>query len=359
MNLLLYNLIGKKPAGFGLEIEDRSIKAFMLEKNRKGKCRILSCGMRRLKKGIVQDGHVLNVQLLAAEIKELLKTTKPNPIKIRSVVFSVPENKSFIRTITIPKMTREEAAEAVKWETEANIPVTTDKVYLDWQVIGEGENGNEVLVTAVPREIIDKYNEAMKQAGLDVLAAEVDVIATVRSLASGKDFPENPVVVADLGETLTSLAVSRNEVPYFTSTLLVGGNTFTDALQKNLGVSYERAEELKIKYGLGKMREDDLLYKVYNPIVENIVEEIEKSIRFYEETINTKEKVQRIIMAGGGALLHDLAEYLALRLKKEVAIGDPVQDMILPGNFSKDIKKSLAPFATAIGLAERAINCDD
>ena len=42
MSLLLYNLLGKKPKGFGLEIEDRSLKAFMMEKNEKenaGFCR--------------------------------------------------------------------------------------------------------------------------------------------------------------------------------------------------------------------------------------------------------------------------------------------------------------------------------
>ena len=208
-------------------------------------------------------------------------------------------------------MANEEAEEAIKWETEANIPIAVEKVYLDWQIIEERGENNEILVTAVPKEIVDKYSEVMKLAGLDVMAVEVDIIATVRNLTGGKDFTEKPVVIADLGENITSLAISKNQVPYFTSSMQLGGITFTDALQKGLGVNCEKAEELKLKYGLGKMREDDVLYKIYNPIIENLVTEIEKSIRFYEDSINTKEKVQKVILSGGGSLLHEIVDYLA------------------------------------------------
>lgn len=319
----------------------------------------MSCGLKNIKKGIMQGGQVIDVQSLASEIKELLKSTKPHPIKSKSVVFSVPESKSFIRTITIPKMGKDEAAEAIKWETEANIPVAVDRVYLDWQVIEEHGESNEILVTAVPKEIIDKYSEAMKLAGLEILAVEVDIIATVRSLTGEKEFSGKPVAIADLGESITSLAISKNQVPYFTSSIPVGGITFTDALQKGLGVSYEKAEELKLKYGLGKMKEDDVLYKIYNPIIENLAGEIEKSIRFYEDSINTKEKVEKIILAGGGSLLHDIVGYLALRIKKEVLIGDAILSLGLQNDFSEETKKNLAPFATVIGLAERAAYPDD
>ncbi|MDD5489897.1 MAG: type IV pilus assembly protein PilM [Candidatus Moranbacteria bacterium] len=358
MSLLLHNLLGMKPKGFGLETEDRSLKAFMFDEAGR-KCRILSCGMKNLKRGIIQDGQVIDVEALAAEIKELLKSTKPHPIKTKSVVFSVPENKAFIRTISIPKMGKDEAGEAIKWETEANIPIAVDRVYLDWQVVEERGESNEILVTAVPKEIIDKYSEAMNLAGLDILAVEVDIIATIRSLTGDDHLSEKPVVIVDLGESVTSLAISKNQVPYFTSSLPVGGITFTDALQKGLGVSYEKAEELKLKYGLGKMKEDDILYKIYNPIIENLVAEIEKSIRFYEDSINVKEKVEKLILSGGGSLLHDIVGYLTLRMKKEVIVGDAVRGLDLPKNFSEEIKKSLTPFATAIGLAERATSCDD
>jgi len=358
MSLLLYNLLGKKPQGFGLEIEDQSIKAFMFGKKRK-KLKVLSCGMKSMKKGIVQNGQVLDASALASEIRELLETTKPYPIKSRMVVFSIPENKSFIRTITIPKLEKKEAGEAIKWETEANIPISVDKAYLDWQIIEEQGKNQEVLVVAVPKEVIEKYSEAVKLAGLEILAIETDIIATIRSLTREKNVLEKPVAIADLGRNVVGLAISKNQVPYFTSSLPIGGDTFTDALQKGLGVGYKKAEELKLKYGLGKMREDDMLYKIYNPIIENLISEIEKSISFYEDSINPKEKVEKLILSGGGSLLRGLVNYLSLRMKKEVFVGDAIQGLGLYEKTPEETRKNLAPFATAIGLAERAVNFDD
>ena len=291
MSLLLYNLLGMKPRGFGLEVEDRSLKVFQIEKKGKNGFRFVTCGLRNMRRGIVQHAEVLDSEALAGEIKELLKATKPRPIRNKFVVLSVPETKSFVRVISIPRMDRKEAHEAVKWETEANIPVSVDSVYLDWQVVGPGKDGSdEVLVTAVSREVVEKYSEAMRRANLEILTVEIDIIATVRSLTSFGDLEKEPAMIVDLGEEITSLAIAKNQVPYFTSSIPVCGRGFTDALQKGLGVSFEKAEDFKKRYGLGKINEDNMLYKIFMPLVENLVIEMERSIRFYEESINPAGK---------------------------------------------------------------------
>jgi type IV pilus assembly protein PilM len=356
-NILLYNLLGKKPKGFGLEIEDDSIKAVLLKKNKKGFI-VPSCGVKNLKKGLVQDGQVIDPQGLAGEIKELLRITRPKQIKSKFVVFSVPETKAFIRTIQIPKMSRAEAKEAIKWETEANIPVSSERVYLDWQIIGSKEKNDEVLVVAVPKEIIDSYCEAISLAGLIPLAVEIDMIATIRSLTS-EESNKNPLLVIDIGADKTSISICKNQIPYFTSSIPLSGRTFTDALQKGLGVSWEKAEELKAKFGLGKMQKDDMLYNIFNPLIENLTMEIERSISFYSESISSEEKVERIILSGGGALLRELADYLSERLKINVALGNPVINFGLKGDLPDKIQRELAPYATSVGLALRSYNYED
>ena len=80
------------PKGFGLEVEDRSLKAFQIDKiGRKG-CKFVTCGLRSMRKGIVVEGEIMDPAALAAEIKELLKITKPKPIKNKFVVLSVSDN---------------------------------------------------------------------------------------------------------------------------------------------------------------------------------------------------------------------------------------------------------------------------
>jgi type IV pilus assembly protein PilM len=356
-NILLYNLLGKKPNGFGLEIEDDSIKAVLLKKNRRGFI-VPSCAMKKIKKGLVKDGQIIDSKGLAEEIKELLKITRPKPIKSKFVVFSVPETKSFVRTIQIPKMSRAEAEEAVKWETEANIPVSSDRVYLDWQVVDAEEKNDEVLVVAVPKEIINGYCEAIGMAGLVPLAVEIDMIATIRSLTS-EESNKNPMLIIDIGADKTSISICKNQIPYFTSSIPLSGRTFTDALQKGLGVSWEKAEELKAKYGLGKMKKDDMLYNILNPLVENLTMEIERSMSFYSESISSEEKVEQIILSGGGALLRELADYLTERLKMNVALGNPVINFGLKSDLPEKIQRDLAPYATAVGLALRGYDYED
>ena len=354
MSLLLYNLLGIRPNGFGLEIEDSSLKAIMLKKTRKG-AEVVSCAARQMKKGIIQDGQVVNKQELANEIGGLLASAKPRPIKSKFVVFSIPESKSFIRTIQIPKMTREEAVEAVKWETEANIPVSADKVYLDWQVIESKEKNEEVLVVAVPKEIADGYYESMRLAKLFPLAAEVDVIATIRSLTSEQEV--KTTLIVDVGADVTSVSVCRNQIPYFTSSLPVSGKTFTDALQKGLGVSWEKAEELKAKYGLGKMQKDDMLYNIYNPLLENLAREIEKSLVFYADSIDPNSQVESIILSGGGSLLRYMADYLSKRIKGQVILGSPAKGLEISKDLPAEVVRDICPFATAVGLAMKANDC--
>jgi len=217
MNIFTYNLFGLKPRAFGLEIEDCSLKAVWLKK-KGNKFEMASCARKIIPRGIVQAGQIINPQKLAESIKELLASAQPRAIKAKNVILSIPETKAFIRTIKIPKMTAAEAREAVKWETEANIPISADKVYLDWQVIESRDNEEEILVVAVPKNIADAYFQAAVLAGLAPLAVEVDIMATIRSLA-GPEKEAQPVLIADIGAENTSLAICRNQIPYFTSSI--------------------------------------------------------------------------------------------------------------------------------------------
>jgi len=351
MNLLTYNLLGLKPKAFGLEIEDGSVKAVYLEKTR-NKFRLASCGRKIMPRGIVQSEQIIDSKKLAEEIRILLGSAQPKPIKTKNVIFSIPETKAFIRTIEIPKMTVKEAREAVKWETEANIPISVDKVYLDWQVIDARGEKEEILVVAVPKNIVDAYYEAATLAGLSPLAIEVDVMATIRSL-TGSAKNSQPILIADIGAEHTSLAICQNQIPYFTSSIPLSGNTFTEAIQKEIGISWEKAEETKLKFGLGQMGNEDVLYKIFKPLIENLASEIEKSISFFAESINSRDKVENVVLSGGGAMLHDFSNYLGSRLKMEISIGDPMSQIDISKFPYKISSRDLLSYSTAIGLALR------
>jgi type IV pilus assembly protein PilM len=357
MSLLTHNLFGLKTKAFGLEIENSSLKAIWIEKKR-NKFQLVSCGRKILPRGIVQSEQIVNPQKLALEIKDLLATAQPSPIKIENVVFSIPETKAFIRTIQIPKMSSEEAREAVKWETEANIPISMDKVYLDWQVIGSKENIEDILVVAVPKNIVDSYSQAVVLAGLVPLAVEIDIVATIRSLSNSEN-NKQPILIADIGAENTSLAICQNQIPYFTSSIPLSGKSFTEALQKEIGVGWEKAEKIKFKFGLGNMDDQDMLFKIFNPLIENLASEIERSINFFNESINSADKVEKIILSGGGALLNEFPKYLGDRLKKEIVTGNPMMNIDTENFPYKISSRDLLSYSTVVGLALRGADYEN
>ena len=180
-----------------------------------------------------------------------------------------------------------------------------------------------------------------------------------RCSLAGKEEGQPPVLIADIGSENTSLAICQNQIPYFTSSIPLSGNTFTEALQKEIGVSWEKAEEIKFKFGLGKMAEEDMLYRIFNPLIENLASEIEKSINFFAESINSREKVEKVILSGGGSLLHEFSNYLSDRLKKEVAMADPSIQIDVKNFPYKISSLDLLSYSTAIGLALRGAEYED
>jgi len=348
---MVKNLFGMKSRVFGLEIENCSLKAFWISKKR-NKCRVVSCARKIIPRGIVQSEQIIDPKKLAVEIRDLLSSALPKPIRTKYVIISIPETKAFIRTIEIPKMSAEEAREAVKWETEANIPISVDKVYLDWQVIKRKENSQEILVVAVPKGIVDSYHDALSLAGLVPLAVEVDVVATIRSLTSEKE-NEKPILIADIGAENTSLTICQNQVPYFTSSIPLSGGTFTEAVEKELGVDWDKAENIKFKYGLGKAEDEEMFRRIFNPLIENLAEEIKRSENFFNESINKSEKIEKIVLSGGGSLLHELPKVLGERLGKIVVVGNPEQNIDLSNFPYKILPRDLLSYSTSIGLALR------
>src|SRR5665647_2099554 len=103
---------------FGLDLSDLSIKVMQLEKEGEVD-RIRSFGSLDIPAGNIEDGKIINKDKVAALIKETIKKAGPKKINTKQVICSLPESKAFLRSINIPKMEKEEAKEAIKWEMEA------------------------------------------------------------------------------------------------------------------------------------------------------------------------------------------------------------------------------------------------
>jgi type IV pilus assembly protein PilM len=195
---------------------------------------------------------------------------------------------------------------------------------------------------------------------LDVYGLEVESIATIRSLAVNNIVKnEETNLIVDIGSRRTSFIIAEGVVPYFTSSIPFSSEGINDSIMKSLNIGNKEAEEVKINNGIENMDESNPIFKAVNPLMENLVVEITKTMDFYGEMSGRSQKVSRIILCGGGSNMKGIPEYLNQRIKIEVVVGNPWINLNLEGDLSTINKATSVRYATAAGLAIRALNYGD
>lgn len=184
MSFLQKKIINLFPTSFGLDLSDLSVKAVWLERNGNHET-IASYGSVPLPAGAIMDGEIVDEEAVKQGIQNLLEKAGPKKISTRRVICSLPETKAFLRIIVLPRMKEEEVKEAIKWEIEANIPLTLDQVYYDWQILDlnltDEKDKMSVLVVAISRTSVDQFQEVLEGAGLIPLGLETESVAEARS----------------------------------------------------------------------------------------------------------------------------------------------------------------------------------
>lgn len=346
---------------FGLDLSDLSAKLVYIEKEGSAE-KVVSFATVQMPVGFINDGEIQKKEDVAATIKKALQEAGPKKIKTRKVICSLPETKAFLRIISIPQMEKEEMAEAVKWEMEANIPLPLDQVYYDWQalpdfVVGE-KNKLNLLVVAIAKKTVDQVMEVLVLAGLEPVGLEIESIAQARSLLDEKK-EKGTVLIVDIGDRRTSFLFSEGGVPCFTSSIPLSGQSLTDAISKGMSVSPKEAELIKFENGIGNDFKNDALFKLAAPILENLVSEISRSIDFYVSGLKYSNGVEKIILCGGGANTKGILPFISKKIGREIELGNPWINMNIGKGIPIIEHHKSAQYSTAIGLALKGIHYED
>ena len=354
------------PSAFGLDVSDETVKLAKLKKIDKY-FQLESYAKTRIPKGIIERGEIQDPKKLVTIIKNLVEGVKGAPLSTSYAVCSIPEEKSFLRVIQLPKAKKDEVAEAVKWEAENNIPMKIEDVYLDWQIIPP-RSGKikhmDVLIVATPKTIVDSYLEVFNNAGITPKVFEVESNAIVRSvIADG--FAKEPTFIIDLGPTETTFILHSGYTLHFTSTLEISGNSFTELVARELKLDLKEAEKIKQKVGLDRKKESGKVVESLTPILTDLVDQIKNRLSFYDEHTEHEHvakgtkphEVKKALLCGGAANLKGLDAYLALELQIAVERANPWVNILksplreVPGiSYSESLS-----YTTALGLALRGI----
>ncbi len=355
-------LSSKKIKAFGLDISDSSIKVMQLVYAH-GRLASIPFTDSPLSEQVVNNHMIISEDRLADNILRAIAAARK--IDTKFVVCSVPEAKSFVRTLTIPKMAESEIGTALPFELEQDIPVPVDQVYLDWQIIKDGGDKLEVLAHATPKDYIDALVSSLRKAKLVPVAMELESQATARALIS-RDLATKSVLIVDPATKLTSFIIVDNGIIQYTSSIPIAGNAFTESISRNLGVTAPQAEKMKQELGLTGDKGLEVR-KAILPILDNLVDEIKNVIRFFEEHETTHKSIDTILLCGGSAKLTGIAEYISDRLNlgsvrsaAKVILADPWANVAVDPKIPVPLDRlSALGYTTVIGLALRGVNFNE
>jgi len=350
-------LFGRSRTLVGLDIGDSSIKVVELKDLGKGRgFQLAKMGSESLSAEAIVDGAIMDSQMVIETIKRLFQRLK---IKNTQVATALSGHSVIVKRISLPVMTAAELAESIHWEAEQYIPFDIDDVNLDYQILDgsslSGEGNMDVLLAAAKKDKISDYTSAITQAGLQPVAVDIAAFAMQNAFEANYEFePHQIIALVDIGAAVSSITVLHGGTSVYWRDINVGGNQYTDAIQKDLNLSAEQAERLKRGEEI-----DGIPYERVLPILaavnEDVGTEIQKTLDFFKQISATDESLDRLYITGGSAQVVHLKEALGERLHTQVEMLNPFR-RIQPASreVGQDVLNEMTPTASvAVGLALR------
>jgi type IV pilus assembly protein PilM len=349
-------LFGKKKGLVGLDIGSSAVKAVELKPGGKGgdEFQLLNIGIEPLPPEAIVDGAIMDSGAVIDAIQRLFQTQK---IKTVDVATGVSGNSVIVKKISLPQMSQEELAESIHWEAEQYIPFDIQDVNLDYEVLDSGTGGNmDVLLVAAKKDKISDYTSCINQAGKNAAVVDVDVFALQNcyEVNYGVD-PGRVIALLNVGASIMNINIVKGGTSIFNRDIAVGGNQYTDAIQKDLNLSFDQAEALKKGERVDGAAPENL-HPILQVVSENIAMEIQKTFDFFRAT-SSEDKIDRIFLAGGAAKVQGLRDLLSERFEAGVEMLNPFNSVTYnPRDFDPDFINDVAPSVViAVGLAARRV----
>ena len=296
---------------------------------------------------------------IISAIKEAMKQLG---LSIDNVCIGLFGPNTVVKKLQLASMS--DQAELIKdqviWEIEQYLPFSIEEASISHHVMGKNEGGGiSVLVVAVRNDVLNTHKELVESAGFNVKVVDMHLtaITNVFEYVLEEKFqdPESSFLLMDIGAQKTEIIIYRNGAMVFSKEVNVGGVIFTEEIQRQMGVNYFEAEDLKITTDdEGNLPEEVL--DIIEDVMENFFEDIQKTILFYRNSWSD-ETLKQCFITGGGILLPVLLDKLEELLEVKVSVLNPFDKIEYDSHKIDQNKIDEISYrgGVAIGLAMRSI----
>jgi type IV pilus assembly protein PilM len=348
-------LFSKSRSLVGLDLGSSCIKLVQLKEAGKSGWKLENMGSLPLSPEAIVDGAIMDSGLVVDVIQNLFRE---NRVKGSEVALSLSGHSVIIKRVSLPTMNEQELAESIQWEAEQYIPFDIQDVNIDYQILqntSQSTEGNmDVLLVAVKKSKISDYTSVLHQAGKTPLVVDVDVFALQNAYeVNYAAESDQTIALVNIGASVTNIAILQGTNSVFWRDISIGGNQYTDAIQKDMNLSFEAAENLKRGQEEAGANADKL-QQILKQVSQDVAGEVQKTLDFFKAT-TAGEQASKIVLSGGSSRVAGLQELLAERFGVPVEMFNPFQGIqVSSKQFPSEKLLEVGPnMAVAVGLALR------
>ncbi len=354
----MFGLTKKSKPVVGLDIGSSAVKAVELKPSGKN-YKVTAVAVEPIPPDSIVDGAIIDGTAVADAIKRLFEN---KAFKSKEVAASLSGNAVIVKKISLPVMTESELSESIYWEAEQYIPFDIQDVNLDYQILDPGTGPDskgtmEVLLVAAKKEKIADYTGVIAQAGKVPVVVDVDAFALQNAyeMNYGND-PQSVVVLLNAGASAININIISGEQSVFTRDISMGGNAYTEAVQKELNLPFDAAEALKKGEAVDGVSFEEV-QPVLHTMTENVLLEIQKTFDFFKASA-TSDRIDRVLLSGGASRVDGFQKALEERFATVIEPFNPFQKIGFdPEKLGvTDAAGVTTATAVAVGLALRTLN---
>lgn len=264
------------------------------------------------------------------------------------------------RRLQLAGGTDEDIENQVSWDAEQYLPFDAEDSIISYHNYGENEGGGvDVLIAAARGDIVDMFKELIdKENKKKVKIVDLSVTAVTNVfehvLLDKIAKEEASTIFLDIGAQKTHFIIYRAGAIYFAKEINIGGVMITEEVQRQMGVNYEEAENLKI-FGDndGNLPED--IVEIIEDVLESFFAELKKTIDFYISS-TSDDSLKSVYVTGGAARTPGILDGIAEALDREVHVFNPFEKISFDKKkFSEEELNDIAFRGVAsIGLGMRS-----
>lgn len=337
----------------GVDLGSSSIKLAQVSKS-KGVALLDNFAFVQTPAQTINNGDITDTYLLGESVKMLFKEQK---FTSKNACIGMWGSTSIVKKISMPKVDAKSLKEQIKYEAQQYLPFDISQVTIEYHVLPFSSSADQmdILIVAGQNDLITKYIEVATYGNLKTSIIDVSSIALANIFEFNYGKLNEPVGLFNFGSNSTQFVVVFQGEILFARDIPVGGFHFTNEICKNMGVTLEEAESLKLSHVQGAETPENTR-TFMNMALDHVTEEVRNSIDFYSAS-GGDFQITKAFFTGGASLTDGLIDHLADVLKINFEVLNPLIKVKANNKkFNPQYLEQISPFlAVSLGLALREV----